>query len=78
MLIDYDKAKELDLLPLSVFVDGIEVKKCVSFDVELGYANYDRFDTNGLPVICGEDNDEIEKGRIFGKVTYSKIESDEH
>lgn len=78
MLIDYGKAKGLDLLPLRVFVDGVEVKECVSFDVEYGRADYNRLDSNGCAIACGENNDEIEKGHIFGKVTYSKMEFDEH
>ena len=78
MRIDYKKAKELNLIPLRVFVDGVEVKDCVSFDVEYGRADYDRIDSNGYAITCGENNDEIEKGHIFGKVTYSKLEFDEH
>ena len=74
MLIDLEKAKELGIFPVNVFVNGVPVNNCISFDTERGFAKYHRIDTNDQVVLCDYDSEKIAEGVLYGVVTYSKVE----
>jgi len=68
MKIDENKAVELGLIPITVYVDGVEIKRCVEFDIEKGYAIEDNFD-GSVPVthqgVITTDKDDL----VIAKIT---------
>lgn len=70
MLIDFEKAHEMGILPARVFVDGVEAPFCSAFDMDEGYAIIQETDSSGQIIV---ENGNVKTRRINGVVTYEKI-----